>query len=76
MKSKRVLMGFAALLIFLFHFYIPLSSEGNIFAFAYLGVDIFFFVSAYSLGKKKILNLFLSLRIDFFLFTFLLLYLH
>lgn len=53
MNSKRVLMGFAALLIFLFHFYIPLSSEGNLFAFAYLGVDIFFFVSAYSLGKKE-----------------------
>ena len=57
MKSKRVLMGFAALLIFLFHFYIPLSSEGNIFAFAYLGVDIFFFVSAYSLGKKEDIKL-------------------
>lgn len=76
MKSKRVLMGFAALLIFLFHFYIPLSSEGNIFAFAYLGVDIFFFVSAYSLGKKEdikfvpfIKNRLLSVYIPFVIFA-------
>lgn len=57
MKSKKALMGLAAILILIFHFYIPVTSfqfETLLARIAYIGVDIFFFVSAYSLGKSKI----------------------
>lgn len=56
MKSKRALMGFAALLILFFHFYPILfntSAERFLRQSAYIGVDLFFFLSAISLGKKK-----------------------
>lgn len=49
-------MGLAALLILIFHFYIPVTSwkYEQLFArISYLGVDIFFFLSAYGLGKSK-----------------------
>lgn len=58
MNCKKVLMGFAALLVFFYHFYIPFGREGNIFAAAYFGVDLFFFVSAYSLGKREEIKFF------------------
>lgn len=57
MKSKKAIMGLAALLILVFHFYIPVTSwkyESLIAKISYIGVDMFFFVSAYSLGKSKI----------------------
>ncbi len=56
MKCKKAIMGFAALLIVLFHFYIPFSKnafELFLFRSAYIGVDLFFFVSALSLGSRK-----------------------
>lgn len=56
MKTKRLLMGLAAILILVFHFWMPLTAspiETNIYRSAYLGVDIFFFVSAYSLSQRK-----------------------
>lgn len=56
MKCKKSLMGLAALLIVIFHFWIIITKspvEITIYRSAYLGVDIFFFVSAYSLGQKK-----------------------
>lgn len=56
MKCKKSIMGFAALLILVFHFYIPISgSQLEIFLTrsAYIGVDLFFFVSAYSFGMKE-----------------------
>lgn len=55
MKSKKVIMGFAALLVVMFHFYIPVfknSLENFLYRGSYIGVDLFFLVSAYSLGKQ------------------------
>lgn len=55
MKCKKSLMGLAAFLILIFHFYIPFGeSKFEIFIWqsAYYGVDLFFFLSAYSLGMK------------------------
>lgn len=55
MKSKKALMGLAALLILCFHFYIPFSKnwfEILISKASYIGVDIFIFVSAYVLGNS------------------------
>ena len=49
-------MGFAALLIFVFHFYIPFTdtaAETFFYRSAYIGVDLFFFLSAVSLGKNE-----------------------
>ena len=49
-------MGYAALLIVLFHFYIPVFNnvaETFIYRSAYIGVDLFFFVSASSLSIKS-----------------------
>lgn len=49
-------MGIAALLILVFHFYIPVFGgpvETFFYKVAYLGVDLFFFVSAYSQGTRK-----------------------
>ncbi len=56
MKCKKSIMGLAALLIVLYHFWMQLTKspiEVNIYRAAYIGVDLFFFVSAYSLGQKK-----------------------
>lgn len=56
-NNKRVLMAFSALLIMVFHLWSMLTSS-NIELFlvksAYIGVDIFFFLSAYSLAKREI----------------------
>ncbi len=49
-------MGLAALLILAFHFWMPLTAspiEANLYRSTYWGVDIFFFVSAYSLSQRK-----------------------
>lgn len=54
MKCKKSIMGFAALLILIFHFYIPFGKSGLetfFYRAAYIGVDLFFFVSANSLGR-------------------------
>lgn len=56
MKSKKAVMGFAALLVLLFHFYIPVTkspAENFLYRTSYIGVDLFFLVSACSLGKKE-----------------------
>lgn len=56
MKSKKAIMGLAALLIVIFHFYIPLNGnavEIFISKTAYIGVDLFFLVSAASLSKRE-----------------------
>lgn len=46
-------MGLAALLILIFHFWIQTANTPVIIKGAFVGVDIFFFVSAWSLGKQK-----------------------
>lgn len=58
MKSnKKFLQSVAALLILIFHLWIPVSDwigEEFIIKIGYVGVDIFFFVSAYSLATRDI----------------------
>lgn len=52
MRSKKEIMGLAALMVLLFHFYIPFGNSGietYFFRSTFVGVDLFFFVSAYSL---------------------------
>lgn len=56
MKSKKRIMGYAALLIVIFHFYIPflgIKAETIFMRAAYVGVDLFFFLSGYSLGTRQ-----------------------
>ena len=56
MKCKKSIMGLAALLIVFFHFYIPFTNhtaELVIYRAAYIGVDLFFFVSVYSLAHRE-----------------------
>lgn len=75
MKSKRAIMGFAALLIVVFHLYIPFSDNGLekfFYRSGYIGVDLFFFVSAYSLSiqtdfdwKKLYINRFKKVYLPF-----------
>lgn len=79
MKSKRSIMGYAALLVLLFHFYIPVfnnTAETFIYRSAYIGVDLFFFVSATSISKKDridylpfIANRFKAVYIPFVIFA-------
>lgn len=79
MKCKKSLMGLAALLILIFHFYITFTGtklEQSIYRAAYIGVDIFFFVSAYSLAKRGVAsyfsfirNRFMSIYVPFILFS-------
>lgn len=55
MKNKKSIMAFAALQILIFHLWINLSSseiENFIKQISYVGVDIFFFLSGYSLYRS------------------------
>lgn len=79
MKCKKTVMGIAALMIIVFHFWILLSPgmagkkiEQSIINTTYIGVDLFFLVSGYSLGLKKqikygqfVLNRFLYIYLPF-----------
>ena len=64
MKNKKVIMSFSALMIIIFHLWINITKPNtNIYLIetylryiGYIGVDIFFFVSAYSLAKNEIDN--------------------
>ena len=59
MKNKRNIMLFSALQILIFHLWIPITNSNLEFFVkqtAYMGVDIFFLLSGYSLGLKKIEN--------------------
>ena len=64
MKNKKVIMSFSALMIIIFHLWINITKTNtNIYLIetylryiGYIGVDIFFFVSAYSLAKNEIDN--------------------
>ncbi|MGN0347714.1 MAG: acyltransferase family protein [Lachnospiraceae bacterium] len=79
MNSKKAIMGLAALLILIFHFYIPVNGnvvEMFISKTAYIGVDIFFLVSAVSLSKREIIsygsfmkNRFLAVYVPFLFFS-------
>ncbi|MCQ2534339.1 MAG: acyltransferase family protein [Clostridia bacterium] len=56
MRTKKEIMGLAGLMVLLFHFYIPFGNsplETYLFRSTFVGVDLFFFVSAYSLGSRN-----------------------
>jgi len=80
MINKKSVMTVSALLILMFHLWITVNpnSETELFLSktAYIGVDIFFFLSAYSLSKKKIekygefiISRFERVYLKFFLFA-------
>ena len=56
MRCKKEIMGLAALMVVLFHFYIPFGRspfEIYLFRSTFIGVDLFFFVSAYSMASRN-----------------------
>lgn len=63
-NSKKYIMALAALQILVFHQWIPLMPYGSsigqaerfLVATSYIGVDLFFFLSAYSLSLKPVSN--------------------
>ncbi len=58
MKNKKSIMAFSALLILIFHLWVTLfpgnETEDFLKQTSYVGVDIFFFLSAYSLSGRKV----------------------
>lgn len=58
MKNKKTIMAFSALQILIFHLWVTLFPGNEIEDFlkqtSYVGVDIFFFLSAYSLTGRKV----------------------
>lgn len=80
MKNKSSIMTFSALQILIFHLWVFVMQNNQIEIFikqiSYIGVDIFFFLSAYSLAnrpiksyKSFILNRFYSVYLKFILFS-------
>ena len=61
-ENKKYLMAIATLMILIFHVWIPVFSYGSfagdverfLISSSYIGVDIFFFVSAYSLSSRPV----------------------
>lgn len=56
MRCKKEIMGLAALMVVLFHFYIPFGNsafETYMFRSTFIGVDLFFFVSSYSIASRN-----------------------
>lgn len=64
MKNKKTIMFFSSLLILIFHFWINIYERTNslyeietfIRKICFIGVDIFFFVSSYSISKTNIVD--------------------
>lgn len=60
MKNKKSIMAFSAMQILIFHLWINIFGNNNIEMFlkqtAYIGVDIFFLLSGYSLASRNIGN--------------------
>lgn len=64
MKNKKLIMFFSALLILIFHFWINIFERTSAFydietfirQICFIGVDIFFFLSSYSISKRSIEN--------------------
>lgn len=84
MKNKKTIMLFSSLLILIFHLWINISDRtSNLFEIenfirkiCYIGVDIFFFLSSYSISKYEIknyknfiLNRFIKVYLIFILFA-------
>lgn len=57
MKNKKSIMTFAGIQILLFHLWVNVGTSNTFEMFlrqtAYIGVDLFFFVSGFSLGEKR-----------------------
>lgn len=75
MKNKKTIMAFSALFILIFHLWINVTnSVVEIFLkqLCVIGVDLFFFVSAYSISKKDNINYkkFISNRFNNIYFKF------
>lgn len=79
-KSKRTIMGLAALMILIFHFYIPVFRqypyEKQMASLCFIGVDLFFLVSGASCSKagrtkyhKFVLNRLVNVWLPFALFA-------
>jgi len=84
MKNKKTIMLFSSLLILIFHLWINIFDrtsnlfeiENSIRKTCYVGVDMFFFLSSYSISKcniknykKFIFNRFIKVYLIFILFT-------
>lgn len=79
MQNKKTIMAFSALLILLFHLWINITNyqvESYLRELCVIGVDLFFFISAYSIGKKDTLvynkflkNRFLKVYLKFIIFA-------
>lgn len=79
MQNKRTIMAFSALLILIFHLWINITNspiEIFIRQLCVIGVDLFFFVSAYSIAKKEpidyknfIINRFQKVYLKFIIFA-------
>lgn len=85
MKNKKTIMFFSSLLIIIFHLWINIFERtNNLFQIenflrqtCFIGVDIFLFLSSYSISKKKIKNhkefiksRFIKIYLIFILFSF------
>lgn len=79
MNNKKCLMSLSALMIIIFHLWINVTNyniENFIRYIFYIGVDIFFFISAVSLSNKKIeyksfiKNRFINIYLKFIIFLF------
>lgn len=80
MKNKKTLLCISAIMILIYHLWVPIFNndiERYLRYICYIGVDIFFFISAYSLGKRKIVykdfikNRFINIYMKFIIFTIL-----
>lgn len=78
MQNKKTIMAVATIMILIFHLWINVTNsivENFLWYICVIGVDLFFFVSAYSIGKKNDIEYkkFLLNRIDSVYFKFFLL---
>lgn len=79
MKNKKTIMTFSAILILIFHLWISITNtQTELFLrqLCVIGVDLFFFISAYSIGsnkkisyKKFITNRFNTIYLKYILFA-------
>lgn len=79
MQNKKTIMTFSALLILIFHLWINITNfqiEVFIRQLCVIGVDLFFFISAYSIAKKEkidykifIVDRFIKIYLKFIIFA-------
>ena len=79
MQNKKTIMTFSALFIVIFHMWINVTNspiEMYLRQICVIGVDLFFFLSAYSIGKRKnieykkfIIDRFLKIYLKFIIFA-------